>query len=234
MIRRNITLLFTCICFVAYGQTETDSLDKYTYILIHNNVNEYIYNYAYKNIAAFNIRHASLWYNNLNFDNRFRNNADFFYQDLMPDYGYKAKMGIEKIDSLYPNPRFHLYKIHIEYFDWIPGNPNRPEVSTHFIWTIPYFLIALNEQNGDIKFISGQFFTSYISSDFHINKSDPSTFIPYLTLRTFDVGGANIKFKKEKRKALIFEGYSTVYKGPLTISVNRKDFDNTQTVVKAK
>ena len=232
MIRRNITLLFTCICFVANGQKETDSLDKYTYNLIHNNVNEYIYNYAYKNIAAFNIRYASYSFNMLWFNTRFRTNADFFYQYLMPDHGYKLQMDIEKLDSVYPNPKYHLYKIYLNGFHLVPDKHGLPEDNSWRPKTTNYFLLALNEDNGDIKFISGQFFKSYISDDFSINKDDVTTFIPYLRLRAFDVGGVNIKFKKKRHKKWMFEGYSEIFKKPFTITVDRKDIDDTQTTIK--
>jgi len=226
--------LLIAIIFVLFGSNAFSQLDSSDKAFIRNNTIEYIYNHVYKNIAAYNIRYGSNWFNGLSFNDRLRYEIGSPYDMLMPDYGYKIKMDIEKLDSFYPNPRYHLYKIYLKDFSWVPDDPKRGEISSHYIISTDNFLIALNEGNGDIKYISGQFFQSFIWDDFHLDIKDPLTFIYYLTLRSFNVGGGNIKFKKKTHKQLIFDGYSNIFKKPIIITVDKKEIDPYHITVKAK
>src|SRR5579859_8180050 len=141
-------IIAIALVFVAgdvHSQEKPDSLDNYAYYFIRNNAKEYIYNYVYKNIAAFNIRYASYSFNMLRFNDKFRTNGDFFYQYLMPDHGYKLQMNIEKLDSVYPNPKFHLYQIYLSGFNFIADIHGLPEDHSLRPKTTNYFLVALNE-----------------------------------------------------------------------------------------
>lgn len=230
------TLLIACtLVFIfpkAHSQTIVDSLKNKAH-LNNINVNDHIYNEVYKNIAAYNIRYASYFFNGVNFKAKFRSSTDFFYHWFIPDYGYKLDMYISQLDSSYPDSKFQLYRIYIKGFNYISDNHSLPSISSLGPKTTHDFLIALNKDNGDIKFVSGQFFRSCISEDFHIDREDPTTFFAYLKLRAFDVGGTNIKFEKKTHKKWIFKGYSEIYKKPFIITVDKKDIDITQTAVEA-
>jgi hypothetical protein len=61
-----------------------------------------------------------------------------------------------------------------------------------------YFLLALDEQKREIKFISGQFFRNPISSDFNLDFNNPNSFIEYLRLKTFYLQTKDFVFVKRK------------------------------------
>ncbi|MFT3855870.1 MAG: hypothetical protein QM733_24555 [Ilumatobacteraceae bacterium] len=190
-----------------------DSADKYQKLyecdLLHNHNKDYIYQRSLQ--------------------------MSFFYNSILPDHGYKLGMKIEKLDSLYPNPLFHLYKICLDHIDFVPDDSVLP--TTRVIGgpiISSDFLVALNEANGDMKFISGQFFLSDISDEFSINGKDMALFIPYLSMRLFFIGGVDIKFSRKKRKEWVFQGYSKVYERKFVVSVNRKDIDLLHITIQGK
>jgi len=194
------------------------------------NANAYLYNAVYKNIAAYNIRNSSFTFNGVIVSDMFRSNADFFYDRLLPDYGYRLKMDIDKSDLKYPLSSFALYKIHTYGFTFVNERGDTALSSNH--WTPNNYLIALDRSNGDIKFVSGQYFISAIGDDFKVTPDNPSTLIPYLQLRAFYVGAKNITFKRKRSKTFIYEGYSNEYNRTLRIVVPIKDIEHIKVIVK--
>lgn len=185
----------------------------------------YLYNTVYKNIAAYNITYASVRLNGTIKIIPFRSNANQFYNAFLTDYGYKMKMEVEKLDWQYPDKRYQLYKIFIDRFEH--DSPNDTTVVNFYgRFTTKLFLIALNPSNGDVKFISGQFFTSTITEDFQLNRSDPNTFLEFLKFKTFRYQINNIEFLNKKHKALFFKGYSMEYDKLVKIKVAIKDTES--------
>ncbi len=189
--------------------------------------NLYIYDAVYKNIAAYNIRYCSNSFNGVVFDNILDPQLRPFYKWFLPDHGYKLKMTITKIDSIYPISFYHLYKVEIHGFEFIPDNSDLPAFSSYGPITTNLFLLALNETNGYIKFISGSYFHTSCTEDFKVDIKKPETFIKYLQYRSYAVQGTNIRFwkrkRKGKRKFYVYLGYSMLYKSSLEIKVNRKN-----------
>ncbi len=226
-------IIFTCFFGCIYGQERVI------------NVDEYLYNEVYKNIAAYNIRYASHSFNGVIFKNTFRDNADFFYGFFLPNYGYKLELNIVNLDSSYLSTAFRLYKIHLVNGFSFALDTKQPGYASHGLVTdndslgpvtgygslgpitSDDFLVALNEATGSLKFISGQFFHSMISEDFTIDRKNPETLIQYLRFRSFVVGGQDIKFKKRKHSKLIYEGFSNLYHCPFLIEVDKKNLDYT-------
>lgn len=197
------------------------------------NVDDYLYKHIYKNIAAYNIQHLNYQLNGAAKTDIFRDNSDFFYEPFIADPGFKLDMKIEELDSSLPNKNFLLYKIFVGGFDYI----NKADTATmRYLGkhTLQNFLVGLNPKNGEIKFISGQFFLSAIADEFNIDMKKPESLIPYLAMRSFVVGGKSIVFKKRRHKKLVYEGFSETYKDTFSIIVDKKNMDYTQIIMNIK
>jgi len=187
----------------------------------------------YKNIAAYNIIRNSYRLSGPARKNLLRSDSDPYYEAFLPDPGFKLDMKMQKLETSYPDTNFILYKIFVGGFDYT----NKDDTATmRYLGrpTLQNFLVGLNYKNGEIKYISGQFFTSVIAEDFKIDVKKPSSLIPYLLLRTFSVGGQNIHYKRKRHKQLEFEGYSSIYQHPIVVFVDKKDVDRTQTIITIK
>jgi hypothetical protein len=135
------------------------------------------------------------------------------------------KMNITRLDTNYPDPRLHLYKVAVDGFNFYQEKGAYSKGSLGPISTRLY-LLGLDESNGQIKFISGQYFKSAISQDFGINVKDPQSLIPYIQMRSYAVGARNIVYIKKKHGELIYSAYSEVYKKAIEISVSKKDLED--------
>jgi hypothetical protein len=184
----------------------------------------YLYTHVYKNIAAYNIRYCSHQLNGAIKENIFRDNADFFYEPFIAGPGFKLDMKIEKMDSCLPDSSFILYKIFVGGFDYT----NKSDTMTIRYFgrhTLQNFLVGLNQKNGQIKFISGQFFLSALAEEFNVNVKKPESVISYLQWRTYFVGGRNISFWKKQRKKLLFKAVSDILNRQFVVSVDIKNPD---------
>lgn len=196
-------------------------------------VNSYLSNQVYKNIAAYNIRYCSFSFNHIHFNKHFFSNSDFFYNYFLADYGFKMEMKINKIDLPYPIDHFHLYEITTDGFRFLKDSGNIAIGSIGPISTDTY-LLALNENNGDIKFISGQYFKSSISQDFKININEPNSLILYITMRAYVIKPLNIVFVKKRHRKLIYTAYSEIYKKNAVIKVPKKNIEDIVISIKKK
>ena len=215
----SLMTILSCICI--FGQNEV------------KNPNSYLSNEVYKNIAAYNIRYCSYNFNGINLKKTFYSNSDFFYNYFLADSGFKMKMNITKLDTSYPDPRFHLYKITIEGFNFYQEKGDYSTSSLGPI-TTKLYLLALNESNGEIKFISGQYFKSAISQDFRVNLKAPQSLIPYIQMRSYLVSPTNIMYVKKRHGELVYSAYSELYKKPIKIVLSKKDLEEIKISVSMK
>jgi hypothetical protein len=196
---------------IAYSQIDSNSYYKN------------IYNKMYKNVAAYNIRFAS-YANNGAIYTPVLNDGNPFYDPFLPDTDWKLQMQIEKIDWEYPIKGFELYKVFMDGFRYTQdstGNAKR----IFSVWTDKYFLIALNKQTEDIKFISGQFFINAISDDFKVDKNNPNSFLEYLKFRIFRYQVKDIKFIKKKGNRYYYNAYSDSLMRSVKIVINLNDLE---------
>jgi hypothetical protein len=212
---KNIFVFLLAVLFYAWALCQEPVQD----------VNSYLSNQVYKNIAAFNIRYCSFAFNHIDVDKYFWSNSDFFYNYFMADYGFKMEMKIKKINLVYPNERFQLYEILTNGFTFLADSGNIARGSIGPISTDIY-LLALNETNGDIKFISGQYFKSAISQDFKINTNEPNSLILYITMRAYVIKPQNIAFVKKRHRALIYTAFSEIYNKKVVIKLPIKNIEN--------
>ena len=188
-------------------------------------INRYISNQVYKNIAAYNIRYCSFAFNGVSFKKHFSTNSDFFYNYFLADCGSTMEMKTQKIDLQYPDERFHLYEISTDGFNFSKDTGTVKKGSIGPISTYTY-LLALNETNGQIKFISGQYFKSSISQDFKFNITEPNSLIAYIAMRAYVIKPVNITFVKRKNRALIYTAYSEIYDKKATIKVPTRNTED--------
>jgi len=149
---KKMTLLFVVILHfeIAYVQNKISNIDEYLYI------------HMYKNIAAYNIIRNSYRLSGPARKNLLRSDSDPYYEAFLPDPGFKLDMKMQKLETSYPDTNFILYKIFVGGFDYT----NKDDTATmRYLGrpTLQNFLVGLNYKNGEIKYISGQFFTSVIA-----------------------------------------------------------------------
>jgi hypothetical protein len=159
--------------------------------------------------------------------NIFRSNSDFFYDAFLPDYGYKLEMDIQKLAWQYPDKEFDLYKVFVNGFKYSAGNDSA-SILTMGKWTRRDFLLAFNKRNGEIKFISGQFFISAIADDFKFEINEPSSYLNFLKLKLFPYQVDNITFVRRKHKKLYFMAASGTLNKSLYIILPLKDLEHPQ------
>jgi hypothetical protein len=183
---------------------------------------ELLYNRVYKNIASFNIKYANFRMNGSTPADMFRSDADldYSYGCFLPDEGYKLKMVIKDTILPYPDSRYKIYAITINRFEYIPTDKHKPTYSCNGPRTTKNFLIAVNAQSMEVKFISGQFFLSDIAKDFKLNPEDPSSYLSYLSLRAFRYQVSNIKYEERAKDSLIYRGYSEYTNSEVTIKLS--------------
>lgn len=212
-----ILLLPVLLCpIIASSQVDSASIEKY------------IYNKVYKNIAAHNIRFASFANNGAIYKPILKTNTDAFYDPFLPDVDWKLKMEIEKMKWKYPVQGFDLYKIYIDGFKYIDSKGNEKKIFG--VWTDRYFLVALNKETEDIKFISGQFFINAISEDFKVDENDPFSFLEYLKYRTFRYQVRDIKFIKKKHNRYYYDGYSDSLNGRIKLIVYLNELEEPRVI----
>ena len=187
-------------------------------------VENYLYNEIYKNIAAYQIRNSAFSFNDIPFDSLSYTNADLFYRSFLADYGYKLKLTISPVNLPYPVGGYEIYEIKKGLFEYV-NNLGLPGIVCMGPISGDTYLVALNARNGEIKFISGQLFKTRIAADFKVNPKQPETMTRYIEFRTYDIGGAEIVFRRKRHKEFIFKGWSKKFNQAVTIFVNRKDTD---------
>jgi len=195
---------------------------------IPDSTNKFIYNEVYKNIAAFNIKYSLHSLNGVYKGNLLSSTRNFFFDAYIADYGFKLKMDIKELSQAYPLGNYKLYQIFIDGFRYI-NEKGDIEVNKIGVEDFPFssqYLLALDEKNRTIKFISGQFYKNSIANDFSFDCNVPSSYITYLKLKTFNLETSDLKFSKRKGKKLFFKAYSEELKKGITIILSLKDIEN--------
>jgi hypothetical protein len=203
---------------------------------IPDSTSEYIYNETYKNIAAFNIKYNA--YSSIGLDKRtlLNSNRDFFFDAYIANYGFKFKMEIKELPQVYPLSEYKLYQIFVDGFRYVceNGDIEINKIGVQGFTCSNYYLLALNEKNGAIKFISGQFFRNPIANDFRFDYNAPNSYLTYLKLKTFNLQTKDLVFYKGKGKKLLFKAYSEELKKNITIALALDDLENPQVQVNDK
>jgi len=195
---------------------------------IPDSISEFVITETYKNIAAFNIKFSVHSFNGTDKSNYLNTNKNFFFDAFIADYGFRLKMDIKKLPEIYPLDKYELYQIFIDGFNYINKNADI-EVKKGVVGEASYgnyYLLAVNNENKKIKFISGQFFRNQISHDFSLDSNNPSSFIEYLKFKTFYLQTKDLVFIKSKGNALYYKSYSNELKEEITIRLSLKDIEN--------
>lgn len=187
-------------------------------------LDSFIYNKVYKNIAAFNIKHAQFSLNGAVDNSPFHITTTFFYEAFLPDLGSKMVMDIKELSVAYVDPKYKLYEISLNGMEF---QDQRSIKRISGVSPGKYYLIAKKE-NGEMKFISGQFFLSAISDDFKININKPESLIEYLRFKTWCYKINNIKFVKSKGKRFYFSGFAEILNKNVQIILNKNNIEYPQ------
>ncbi|MGY4384644.1 hypothetical protein ACVWYN_001670 [Pedobacter sp. UYP24] len=189
-------------------------------------VEYYIYNRVYKNIAGF--YSYSKAKKNLDENGLLSSRGIFdFFDIIMPDFGYKMDMKIEKVDWHYPVKGYTLFKIEMPglRYKYHTGKFEDKDYAFSLDKNGPadlpgeFYLIAINGRR-EIKYISGLFFTEDIAEDFDLNPVKPESYFDYLKYITYSTQTEDLKFIKKKAKLLLFEAFSQLYSKKVWISIN--------------
>ncbi len=184
-----------------------------------SNDHNIIYNYVTKNIIYYKLLHSTdLKESGL--DNYFK------IASYLPDSGYYLQIEINKIDWTFPLSDYSLYSIVSYGWTFVKTEMQNCttsvkedsikilstqtfSISTNDEVTPPYnpnmYLVAYNNKKNKIIFISGEFYTSPISSIFSLNIKNPEIFIPYLKCKLYNNNVKDISFLKRKRNKIYFK-----------------------------
>lgn len=184
-----------------------------------------IYNYVSKNIICSRIlsNYSSLGYDQL---------LNLFHDEnsckLLPDSGYYLDMKISKLNWEFPNQSYSLYSISkpgwnfLQTTIWKTFNSSSKiridstflpkddalRISFEGIERKPFskdYLVAYNQKEDKILFVSGNFFTSQISNFYSLRLEKPSSFESYLKLKLYSIELKDLKFYKRNRNKIFFK-----------------------------
>lgn len=193
-------------------------------------IDEYVYNKVYKNIAAYQLKYNRT---DLNSNNQLSSEMNFYFDKFLPDYGYKLEMEIKKLPTEYPLD-YELYQVTLE--DRILYFEERPNIifldkGEKMLPKNRYYLIAINKKDRYIKFISGQFFTTSIAKDFQFDTTNPKTIIKYIELKLFNLQINQVEILKIKGNKVILKAYSNEMKKEVRVFLNIKHPENSLKVM---
>lgn len=204
--RSIISIIFLSLSMSAFSQES-------------ENISTKIYNLVYKNIIYHEIL-CSTDFDKSSLENFF-DIARFF-----PDSGYYLDLDIQRLDWKFPLSKYAVYKVTKSGWTFTKtvlknyNLDNKIEddssfstqsisISTLDTYTTAFnedvYLVAYDNKNDNIIFISGDFYTSSISSYFSLDINNPATFIPYLRYKLFNLDMNNVSFFKKKKTKLYFK-----------------------------
>ncbi len=156
---------------------------------------------------------------------------------LFPEKGEDLLLDVSNIPLRYPNPNIDLFEVtnfnyefsrigsdgeieivnnSKEYFD---SKPKVDQLSRRM-------LIGINRKEKSIIYVSGYFYLTKISNDFDLDMNNPDSFIQFLRLKLFNYNMNDFSFVKQRKKYLLYKGYSKATSANYYIRVNKNDFDN--------
>lgn len=130
-------------------------------------------------------------------------------------------ISIKPLTLPYPDVKYKLYGIHMTGFDYVVKDSG---LHRFYAWPRERsdFLVALDESAGSVKFISGNCIWSEVVNDFQPDTTHPSSLIPYLSCKMFDIHARDIEFVKEEDSLYFFRFYSDTYQHSLMSIIGKK------------
>lgn len=189
-----------------------------------SHIDTFIYNKVYKNIAAYQIKHALSTFD----DKPFSGTDRFFYESFLPDADARIGMMIEKTDLVYPVSGYDVYRITMNGMQF--QNKDRIMLTLSGVNPGHLFLVAIDKQGAGIKFISGNFFLSAISPDFNLNRNDPLSCLSYLSFKTYADELKNIQYARRKLNLWYYQAYSELLKKPVTLVLDSKNIERVKII----
>lgn len=180
-----------------------------------------------KNILAYHIRNGLD--TEIGVDDGLMKKEDYIYR-LVPMQDHELELYITRDTSVtYPVSKYDLYKIEKSGFSFKVSNDL--SISTnmfHSFLADIYYLVAYNNVDKQLKYISGNMFLSPIADDFNLDVNQPNSFKSYLLLRYYNYKLTNLSFLKKKKGSFIFTAYSNQVRAKVKIFVDSKNIDKTK------
>ena len=177
-----------------------------------------------RNIMSYHYRFAMNYDLNLSSDGVLQND-DFFFEELWPTDEKPLDFDIVESELAYPEKGYAVYQIHKKGYGI--GNDS-VRIFTH-LSSLKFdddYLIALNKEEGKIKFISGNFFKSKIADDFDIDVSNIDSIVSYLRWRLYHTKPESIIYDGKKNGYLCFKVGIEGAKKKLVVDISETDFDD--------
>lgn len=178
-----------------------------------------------RNLVAYKIRY--IYDDSFCFSN-FNEEIGRFYLESQEEYIFD----FHRVDNLYyPQGKLQLYAIFDNYYQKRKFD-SQDKYEVEFIHGIGYStklsskgLIGISDKN-EVFYIAGPVFKNCIAKDFNLNLDKKSSFNDFLKMKLFNYKISNIKFKKRRKKFILFKAYSDSLKGNIYIKIDTKDYDN--------
>lgn len=151
--------------------------------------------------------------------------------EYLPNENWKLDLEFSLIEEIFfPDKNYILYQIKNINYDLINEKEKiiSTRVSSHQNMNPldKFFLIGINKTHPIyIHYISGTFLKTEIAYAYNLNLKNPESFLPFLKLKLYNYKVHSIRFKKIKRKYLIFEGFSEILSTKIMIMVRKDNFD---------
>jgi len=208
--RIKITFVFTLLLFIADSITAQD-IDR-------------VLDLTERNILIYRIINNEDLKNLYNDDLIFSENIPNLL-NLLPEKGYSLDLDYYIFSDKFPLDNCILYTIIRDGFNITNG-----EIKTLYGSGYSYdkpcsnkYLVAYNEKDDFIIFLSGCFIVSKYSGLFKLNFDNPETFYEFLSYRLYSYRPEKIVFEKKRKGNLIFSFYSK--KEKFLVQINKNNFD---------
>lgn len=155
------------------------------------------------------------------------NDERFLFDMLLPSEGALRMEFHPYVGGLkFPSPEYKLIHLHLPQL--------RVDLNTEFSYSVRMlgfigdedYLIAKNDANGKMLYISGNFFKSRIAEFFKLKLDDPASFFNYLKLRYFNMKPKEIHFLQKDEHWIYFKFWSDTINEIVVAKVSIIDFDN--------
>jgi len=152
-----------------------------------------------------------------------------YFMKLLPDQGFHLKLFFRPLDLEYPKAGFIVFEVLNKDYTFTNGQVDyEVKVLSDRVGSClcTLNLVALNFETGEVLYLSGKLYKSLIANDFNLDFKNIETIRQYLAFRLFFLDSKGFNIVKDKRKYILFSGFSEVAQSDFIARINKDDPDD--------
>ncbi len=183
-----------------------------------------------RNILAYHIRYSLPYDFGLKEDGYLYEREKYKFERLIPSGDLKLKIEFSPCNALsYPLSDYKLFELKKSGFSFYDQEGKGYHFRMSSFSCDEKYLIGIDENTKQIKYISGAMFLHDISDDFRFEEE--KDFIDFINIKLYNYEFTDIEFVKKRRRIMFFKAFSKALNENMVIQIDTKN-DYT-TVVKS-